>query len=100
MANIDRSVVGIIRGSGIVTPGRIPVAVIEEIIACGDQLDPVVALMMPTAIVPFRMIRTEHFVPRTLPAFAVCNPEIRIELHRRRAIGARLRLETCVLLFD
>src|SRR5262245_57473724 len=56
--------------------------------------------MIPTAIMPFRMIGTEHFVPRTYPSLRVLNPIVLIERHSRSDVRLRLRFEIRVLLFD
>jgi hypothetical protein len=40
LPDVDRTVIGIVLGGGIVTPGRIPVAIIEVVVAATDQFDP------------------------------------------------------------
>src|SRR5262249_52836935 len=100
MTNIDRSVVGIVCGAGIVAPCRVPIAAVPKVPTAGDQLDSSITRSIPTLIVPFRMIRTEYFVLRTLPALAAFDPIVRVECHGRSNIWFRLGFETSVLLFD
>ncbi len=55
---------------------------------------------IPAFIVPFRMIRTEYLILRTLPLFASLNPIILIVGNRRNLLRLRLRTEVRVLRFD
>src|SRR6202011_2179644 len=57
MTHIDRGIVGIILGARIVTPSRIPVAVVPIIVTATDQLHALVTRVVPVPIMPFRMIR-------------------------------------------
>src|SRR6266498_2640977 len=100
VTHIDRSVVGIIFGRRIVTPCRIPVAVVPEVVTATDQLHAVVTRPIPALIVPFGMIRAEHFILRTLPLFASLNPIILVEGNRRNLLRLWLRTEVRVLRFD
>src|SRR5207249_5145644 len=100
LTDIDRSVVGIILGRRAVTPRRKPVAIVEEIITAADQGHLGVMRMVPALIVPFRMIRTEYFVSRTLPLFASLNPIILVVGNRRNLLRLWLRTEVRVLRFD
>src|SRR5438034_5473129 len=99
VTRIDRSVVGIIFGRRIVTPCRIPVAVVPVIVTATDQLHAPVMRSIPAPIVPFRMIRAEYFVLRTLPLFASLDPIILIECNRRNLLRLWLRMEARVLRF-
>src|SRR5215475_3771708 len=56
--------------------------------------------MIPTAIMPFRIIGTEHFILWTDPGLRVLDPIILIVCHSRSDIRLRLRFEVRVLLFD
>src|SRR5438477_4024685 len=100
MTYIDRRVISIILGARIVTPRRIPIAVVPIIVTATDQLDALVTRVVPAAIMSFRMIRTEHFVLRTRPAIASLNPKIHVERDRWNFVRPRLRFEIRVLLFD
>src|ERR1700731_3124088 len=100
MPHIDRSIVSIILGLRTVTPCRIPVAVVPIIVTATDQLDAVVMRPIPTLVVPFRMIRSEYFVLRTLPAIASFNSIALAERDRGNPVRSRLRAETCVLRLD
>src|SRR5437762_11146667 len=100
VTHIDRSVVGIIFGRRIVTPCRIPVAVVPEVVTATDQLHAVVMRSVPALIVPFRTIRAEYFVLRTLPAFASLNPTALIKRNRRNLLRLWLCTEVRVLRFD
>src|SRR5438552_15431177 len=99
VTHIDRSVVGIIFGRRIVNPCRIPVAVVPEVVTATDQLHAVVMRSVPALIVPFRTIRAEYFVLRTLPAFASLNPTALVKRHRRNLLRFWLRTEVRVLRF-
>src|SRR5438876_12191493 len=55
---------------------------------------------IPALIVPFRMIRTEYFVLRTLPAITSLNPIILIIGNRRNLLRLWLCTEVRVLRFD
>src|SRR5437763_4956897 len=100
VTHIDRSVVGIIFGRRIIAPCRKPVPVIPEVVTTTDQLHAVVMRSIPALIVPFRMIRAEYFVLRTLPAFASLNPTALIKRNRRNLLRLWLRTEVRVLRFD
>src|SRR5436305_4948778 len=100
LPHIDRSVVGIILCRRIVTPCRIPVAVVPEVVTATDQLHAVVTRAIPSLIVPFRMIRAEHFVLSTLPVFASFNPMILVVANRRNLLWPWLCTEVCVLRLD
>src|SRR2546422_1514239 len=100
VTHIDRSVVGIIFGRRIVTPCRIPVAVVPEVVTATDQLHAVVMRSVPALIVPFRTIRSEYFVLRPLPAFASLNPTALVKRNRRNLLRFWLRTEVRVLRFD
>src|SRR5437660_5514724 len=100
LTDIDRSVVGIILRRRIVTPCRIPVAGVPEVVTATDQLHTVVMRSIPALIVPFRMIRAEYFVLWTLPAFASLNPTALIKRNRRNLLRLWLRTEVRVLRFD
>src|SRR5207237_2225466 len=100
MTNIDRGIVGIILGARIVTPGRIPIAVVPVIVTATDQLHAGVMRAVPAPIMPFRMIRSEYFVLRPLPALASLNPITLVERDRWNFVGSRLCFEIHVLLFD
>src|SRR5947207_1083667 len=56
--------------------------------------------MVPTLIVPFRMIRTEHFVLRTLPAITSFDPIVLVESNRRNLLRLWLCTKGRVLRFD
>src|SRR5258708_21963820 len=56
--------------------------------------------VIPTLVVPFRMIRAECFVLRTLPAIASLNPIILVVGNRRNLLRLWLRTEVRVLRFD
>src|SRR6266513_476917 len=56
--------------------------------------------MVPTLIVPFRMIRTEYFVLRTLPAITSFDPIVLVESNRRNLLRLWLCTEGRVLRFD
>src|SRR5437868_1879458 len=100
LPHIDRPVVGIILCRRIVTPCRIPVTVVPEVVTATDQLHAVVMRVIPSLIVPFRMIRAERFVLSTLPAFASFNPMTLIIGHRRNLLRLWLRMEVRMLRFD
>src|SRR6266511_5372108 len=55
---------------------------------------------IPALIVPFRMIRAEYFVLRTLPLIASLNPIVLVEGNRRNLVRLWLRAEIRVLRFD
>src|SRR5262249_59986880 len=74
LTDIDRSIVGIILGRRTVTPCRIPIAVVPEVVTATDQLHAVVMCPIPSLIVPFRMIRAEYFILRSLPVLTSLNP--------------------------
>src|SRR5205814_3208437 len=67
MTHVDRAIVSIILGPRIITPSRIPVPVVPVVVTATDQLYPVVTRPIPTLVVPFRTIRAEYFILRTLP---------------------------------
>src|SRR5439155_1138153 len=100
LTHIDRSIVGIILGRRIVTPRRIPVAVVPVVITATDQFHAVVTRPIPTLIVPFRMIRAEYVVLRTLPLIASLNPIVLIVRDRRNLLRLWLRAEVRVLRLD
>src|SRR5262249_743450 len=100
MTHIDRSIVGIILTSRVVTPRREPVAAVKEIVTATDQLHTGVMRMIPTRVVPFRVIRTEYFVVRTLPAIASFNPMVLVESNRWNLLRFWLRAKVRVLRFD
>src|SRR5262249_16537169 len=100
MTHIDRSIVGIILTSRVVTPRREPVAAVKEIVTATDQLHTGVMRMIPTRVVPFRVIRTEYFVVRTLPAIASFNPMVLVESNRWNLLRFWLRTKVLVLRFD
>src|SRR4029077_19331315 len=79
---------------------RIPVAVVPKVVTATDQLYTVVMRSIPALIVPFRMIRAEHFVLRTLPLFASLNPIILIVRNRRNLLRLRLRTKVRMLRLD
>ncbi len=56
--------------------------------------------VIPSLIVPFRMIRAEYFVLLTLPVFASLNPIILIVGNRRNLLRLWLRTEVRVLRFN
>src|SRR4030095_4915387 len=56
--------------------------------------------MVPARIVPFRMVRTEHFILLTLPAIASFNTMVLVESNRLNLLRLRLRLEVRALRFD
>src|SRR5882757_5499835 len=56
--------------------------------------------MVPTLIVPFRMIRTEYFVLRALPAITSFDPIVLVESNRRNLLRLWLCTEGRVLRFD
>src|SRR5437870_13443769 len=91
VTHIDRSVVGIIFGRRIVTPCRIPVAVVPEVVTATDQLLAIVTRSIPALLVPFGMIRAEHFLLRTLPLFASLTPFFQFEANRRNLLRLWLR---------
>src|SRR5207244_11443277 len=74
VTHIDRSVVGIIFGRRIVTPCRIPVAVVPEVVTATDQLHAIVTRSIPALLVPFEMIRARHFILRAMPLHAYLTP--------------------------
>src|SRR5438309_1383088 len=100
VTHIDRGIVGIILGARIVTPGRIPIAVVPVIVTATDQLHAGVMRAVPAPIMPFWMIRSEYFVLRPLPALASLNPITLVERDRRNFVRSRLGFEIHVLLFD
>ena len=100
MTHIDRSIVSIILGRRTVTPCREPVAGIPEVITATDQLHAVVMRVIPTLVVPFRMIRAECLVLRALPLIASLDPIILVEGNRRNLVRPWLGAEIRVLLFD
>src|SRR6266480_3730045 len=100
LTHIDRSIVGIILGRRIVTPRRIPVAVIPVVITATYQFHTVVTRPIPTLIVPFRMIRAEYVVLRTLPLIASLNPIVLIVGNRRNLLRLWLRTKVRVLRLD
>src|SRR5437899_8924114 len=100
LTHIDRSIVGIILGRRIVTPRRIPVAVVPVVITATNQFHTVVTRPIPTLIVPFRMIRAEYVVLRTLPLIASLNPIVLIVREDRNLLRFWLRAEVRVLLLD
>src|SRR5207302_9557345 len=100
MTNIDRGIVGIILGARIVTPCRIPVTIVPVIVTATDQLHAGVMRAVPAPIMPFRMIRSDYFVLRTLPALASLIPITLVERDRRNFVRSRLGFEIHVLLFD
>src|SRR6266540_6603179 len=55
---------------------------------------------IPALIVPFRMIRAEYFVLRTLPLIASLNPIVLVEGNRRNLVRLWLCAEIRVLRFD
>src|SRR5438552_2276205 len=55
---------------------------------------------IPTLIVPFRMIRTEYFVLRTLPAITSFDPIVLVESNRRNLLRLWLCTKGRVLRFD
>src|SRR5713101_9042714 len=100
MTHIDRGIVGIILGARIVTPCRVPIAVVPIVVTATDQLHSGVMRAVPAPIMPFRMIRSEYFVLRPLPALASLNPITLVERDRRNFVGSRLCAKIHVLLFD
>ena len=56
--------------------------------------------VIPSLIVPFRMIRAEYLIMLTLPAITSLNPIILVEGNRRNLLRLRLRTEVRVLRFD
>src|SRR5260370_38060667 len=100
MTHIDRGIVGIIFGRRIITPRRIPVAVVPVIITATDQLDAGVMRAVPAPIVPFRMVRTVYFVLRPLPAFASLDPIALAEGNRWNFVRPRFPAEVHMLLLD
>src|SRR4051794_28383252 len=98
MSDIDRTIVSVILGRGVVTPCGEPVSVIKIVVTAADQLDPIVVLVIPTFIVPLRAIRAEHFVPRTLPSLAILDSIVLVERNRWDPVRSRLRTKTRVLL--
>src|SRR5207245_11701522 len=100
VTHIDRSVVGIIFGRRIVTPCRIPVAAVPVVVTATDQLHAAVMRSIPALIVPFRMLRAEYCILRTLPAITSFNPIILVEGNRRTLLRLWLRTEVRVLRFD
>src|SRR4029453_8252736 len=99
LTHIDRSIISIIRGGRIVTPCRIPVAVVKVVVTATDQLHAAVTRSIPALIAPFRTIRAEYFVLRTLPLFAPLNPITLVEANRRNLLRLWLRAEISVLRF-
>src|ERR1700680_2550660 len=97
LTHIDRSIVSIILGRRTVTPCRIPVAAVPVIITATDQLDAAVMRPVPALLVPFRTIRAEYFVLRTLPPFASLNPIALAKRDRRNLLRLWLRMKTRVL---
>src|SRR5439155_10261164 len=100
VTHIDRCIVGIIFGRRIVTPCRIPVTVVPIVVTATDQLHAVVTRPIPTLIVPFRMIRAEYVVLRTLPLIASLNPIVLIVGNRRNLLRLWLRTKVRVLRLD
>src|SRR5205085_52471 len=72
----------------------------KEIVTAADQLHATVMRFIPTLIVPFRMVRTEHLVLLTLPAIASLNPVVLVESNRWNLLRFWLRAEVRVLRFD
>ena len=56
--------------------------------------------VIPTLVVPFRMIRAECLVLRALPLIASLDPIILVEGNRRNLVRPWLGAEIRVLLFD
>src|SRR6266700_2096552 len=56
--------------------------------------------MIPSRIVPFRMIRTEYLVLLTLPVFTSFNPMVLVESNRLNLLRLWLCTEARVLRFD
>src|SRR5204863_9293764 len=76
------------------------VTVVPEVVTATDQLNTIVVRVIPALIVPFRMIRAEHFVLRTLPMFGSLNPIILVVGNRRNLLRFWLRTEVRVLRFN
>src|SRR6266705_5462026 len=55
---------------------------------------------IPTLVVPFRVIRAEYLVLRTLPLIASLNPIILVERNRRHLVWLWLRTKIRVLRLD
>src|SRR5439155_21605543 len=82
------------------TPCQIPVAAVPVVVTATDQLHAIVIRSIPALIVPFRIIRAEYFVLRTLPAITSFNPIILVEGNRRNLLRLWLCTEVRVLRFD
>src|SRR5205814_8201162 len=91
MTHVDRAIVSIILGPRIITPSRIPVPVVPVIVTAADQLYPVVTRPIPTLVVPFRTIRAEYFILRTLPLITSLNPIVLVVGNCRNLLRFWLR---------
>src|SRR5207244_1021641 len=100
ITHIDRAIVSIILGTKIVTPSRIPVAVVPVIVTATDQLYPVVTRPIPTLVVPFRTIQAEYFILRTLPLITSLNPIVLVVGNCRNLLRFWLRTKIRVLRLD
>src|SRR5204863_3822100 len=98
--DVDRGIVSIILVAGIVTPCRIPVAIVKVVVTARDQLHPLITRRIPAPVMPFRMVRTIDLVLRPIPGFGTRESEPRVERNRWNPIRSRLRSETLMLLPD
>src|SRR5438270_13084224 len=100
LTDINRSIIGVIFRRRTVTPRRKPVAVVEVVVTATDQFNTGIMRMIPTLIVPFRMIGTEYFVLLALPVFTSFDMMVLVESNRLNLLRFWLRVEVCVLRFD
>src|SRR5438477_2914633 len=100
LTHIGGGIIGIILGRRIVAPRRIPVAAVPVKVTATDQLHARVTRPIPELVMPFRMIRAEYFVLRTLPLIGSLNSIILLEGNRRYLLRLGLCAESRVLLFD
>src|SRR4029453_14604007 len=98
--DIDRRIVSVILRGRIITPRRIPVAVVPVIVTATDQLDPVKVRVVPVSVVPLRMVGTEDLILGALPAFASADAVALIKRCGRDLIRSWLRTKTRVLRLD
>ena len=96
LSGVDRAVIGIVLGAGIVTPSRIPVAIIEVVVAATDQNDLGKVRVIPTGVMPGRLVSTKDFILRSLPMLGVHDAMVLIERYRFNFLGFCLRMEVGV----
>src|SRR5689334_17150642 len=100
LAHIDGSIVSIVLSRSVIAPRGIPVAIVKEIVTTRYERHIRIMRMIPAGVVPFRMIRTEHFILLPLPVLASFNPTVLVECDRLNLLRFRLRAEVRMLRFD